>query len=207
MTGGRFITVEGVEGAGKSTNLKFVAGLIRKTGKKVLITREPGGTMIGERIRDLLLDRSEDGVAPMAELLLMFAARAQHMKEVIRPTLDRGEWVVCDRFTDSSYAYQGGGRELGAEVVRQMVQLVLGDFRPDLTILFDVDVATGLARATKGTQADRFESEKRAFFERARKAFLDRARENRPCHVIDASKPIDQVQAEITEILTGFLAA
>ena len=207
MTGGRFITVEGVEGAGKSTNLKFVAGLIRETGKKVLITREPGGTMLGERIRDLLLDRSEDGVAPMAELLLMFAARAQHMKEVIRPTLDRGEWVVCDRFTDSSYAYQGGGRELGAEVVRQMVQLVLGDFRPDLTILFDIDVATGLARATKGAQADRFESEKRAFFERARKAFLDRARENRPYHVIDASKPIDQVQAEITEILTGFLAA
>ena len=206
MTGGRFITVEGVEGAGKSTNLKFIAGLISKAGKKVLITREPGGTMLGERIRDLLLDKSEDGVAPMTELLLMFAARAQHVKEVIRPALDRGEWVVCDRFTDSSYAYQGGGRELGAEPVRKMEQIVLGDFRPDLTILFDIDVAAGLERATRGTQADRFESEQRAFFERARKAFQDRAEANRPCHVIDASKPIDQVQAEITKILTDFLA-
>ena len=132
MTIGKFITLEGVEGVGKSTNLELISDLVESGGYDVLLTREPGGTRLGERVRDILLDKKETGMTPMAELLLMFAARAQHVEEVIKPALARGTWVVSDRFTDSSYAYQGGGRQLGSDVVAELEQLVLGDFRPDL---------------------------------------------------------------------------
>ncbi|MDA0979594.1 MAG: dTMP kinase [Proteobacteria bacterium] len=202
---GRFITIEGVEGVGKSTNLALVADLVREAGHKVIVTREPGGTRTGERIREILLDKEEAGMTPMTELLLMFASRAQHVEEVILPALDAGTWVISDRFTDSSFAYQGGGRQLGIERVAAMQQLVLGAFRPDLTLLLDLDVQTGLERATANTEADRFESEQRAFFERVRQVFLELAKSNPWYEVIDAGRPLVEVQASVRAAVSSLL--
>ena len=202
---GRFITIEGVEGVGKSTNLALVADLVREAGHKVIVTREPGGTRTGERIREILLDKEEAGMTPMTELLLMFASRAQHVEEVILPALDAGTWVISDRFTDSSFAYQGGGRQLGIERVAAMQQLVLGAFRPDLTLLLDLDVQTGLERATANTEADRFESEQRAFFERVRQVFLELAESNPWYEVIDAGRPLVEVQASVRAAVSSLL--
>ena len=137
MTTGKFITLEGVEGVGKSTNLELISGFVKSGGYDVLVTREPGGTTLGERVREILLDKDEHGMTPMAELLLMFAARAQHVEEVIKPALARGTWVVSDRFTDSSYAYQGGGRQLGNDAVAALEHQVLGGFGPDLVIILE----------------------------------------------------------------------
>lgn len=203
MSRGKFITIEGIEGVGKSTNLALIESLISDLGQGVLVTREPGGTMTGERIRSILLDKDEQNMTAMTELLLMFAARRQHVDQVIEPALAAGTWVISDRFTDSSYAYQGGGRELGMETVSALEDFVLADFRPDLTIVLDLDVSTGLTRATSNASPDRFESEQREFFERVRKVFLDRASGDR-YRVVDTSQSIEAVQSEISRIITTF---
>jgi len=200
---GRFITIEGVEGVGKSTNLTVLETLIKEQGFDVLVTREPGGTATGERVRAILLDKEEQKMTAMTELLLMFAARRQHVEQVIEPALASGVWVISDRFTDSSYAYQGGGRQLGSQTVAELEGYVLGDFSPDLTIILDLDVSTSLARATSGSEADRFESEQLEFFERVRHVFLDRASGDR-YRVIDACQTIDQVQVEIRQVIEAF---
>ncbi len=203
MNRGRFITVEGLEGTGKSTNLTLIETLIRKHGHNVLATREPGGTRTGEKVRAILLDKEEREMTAMTELLLMYAARRQHVEEVIEPALASGTWVISDRFTDSSYAYQGGGRQLGSKRVADLDSYVLGDFVPDLTIVLDLDISTGLARATKGGVADRFEREQQEFFERVRRVFLERGRGDRYC-IIDTGRAIDQVQAELIAIIERF---
>ena len=203
MNSGRFITIEGLEGVGKSTNLTLVETLIKEQGFDVLVTREPGGTVTGERIRAILLDKEEQKMTAMTELLLMFAARRQHVEQVIEPALASGVWVISDRFTDSSYAYQGGGRQLGSQTVAELEGYVLGDFSPDLTIVLDLDVSTSLARATSGSEADRFESEHQVFFERVRQVFLDRASGDR-YRVIDTGQTIDQVRAEIRQVIEAF---
>ncbi|MEL0063836.1 MAG: dTMP kinase [Gammaproteobacteria bacterium] len=206
MTQGRFITIEGVEGVGKSTNIALVKSLLEARGYEVLLTREPGGTPTGERIREILLDKNEQAMTAMTELLLVFAARSQHVSQVIMPALAAGQWVISDRFTDSSYAYQGGGRELGIEIVAALEAQVLADFRPDLTIVLDVDIATGLERATREAEADRFESEQASFFQRVRETFLTLAEADR-YRVIDAGQPIEKVQVDLTEVIVEFIGS
>jgi len=204
---GRFITVEGTEGVGKTSNLDFIERLLREAGKDVVRTREPGGTELGETLRAILLDAGQDGITDDAELLLMFAARAQHLAEVIRPALAAGKWVLCDRFTDATYAYQGGGRGIPASRIAVLEQWVQGDLRPDLTLLLDLPVAAGLARAGERSEPDRFEREQAAFFERVRQAYLERARqEPERFRIIDASPELPAVQAQIRQVLEDFLA-
>ena len=198
---GRFITVEGIEGVGKSTNLSFVANELRRAGRAVVESREPGGTALGERIRDLLLS-PETRIAPLTELLLMFAARAAHLEEVIRPALLSGKWVVCDRFTDASHAYQGGGRGLPAATINTLASLVQGDLRPDLTLLLDAPLKIAEERQAGRGHRDRFEQESLAFFGRVQKAYLDLAAQD-PGRVrlIDAGRPLAAVQEDIRRIL------
>ena len=191
---------------GKSTNIALVKSLLEERGYEVLLTREPGGTPTGERIREILLDKNEQAMTAMTELLLVFAARSQHVSQVIMPALAAGQWVISDRFTDSSYAYQGGGRELGIEIVAALEAQVLADFRPDLTIVLDVDIATGLERATREAEADRFESEQASFFQRVRETFLTLAEADR-YRVIDAGQPIEQVQVDLTEVIVEFIGS
>ncbi len=190
---GRLITVEGVEGVGKSSVLPVIEKYLAAQGVEVLLTREPGGTELGEQLRDVLLN-TEQHILPDAELLLMFAARAQHIKKVIRPALANGQWVLCDRFTDSSFAYQGGGRQLGFQRVDVIAKWVLGDLEPDLTLLLDASRETSLERTKKRRQLDRIETEGDEFFERVRTAFLERAQLG-PARVkvIDANPDFDTV--------------
>ena len=203
---GRFITVEGGEGAGKSTQIERIADWFRARGGSVVCTREPGGTRLAESVRELLLDRRNDGLSDTAELLLVFAARAQHLSEVIRPALERGDVVICDLFTDATWAYQGGGRGIDTAIITSLETLVQGDFRPDLTLLLDVPVAVGLARAGKRGALDRFEQEQVEFFERVRMCYLELAREQADRYrVIDAAQPLEQVQHDLAGILTTFL--
>ncbi len=198
---GRFITVEGIEGVGKSTNLSFVANELRRAGHAVVESREPGGTALGERIRDLLLS-PDTRIAPLTELLLMFAARAAHLEEVIRPALLSGKWVVCDRFTDASHAYQGGGRGLPAATIDTLASLVQGDLRPDLTLLLDAPLKVAEERQAGRGHRDRFEQESLAFFSRVQKAYLDlAAREPGRVRLIDAGRPLAAVQEEIRRVL------
>ena len=205
---GKFITVEGIEGVGKSTNIAHVRGLLEAAGIDVAVTREPGGTPLGEAIRDLLLDPRYTGMSPDCELQLMFAARAEHLARVIMPALARGQWVLCDRFTDATYAYQGGGRGIDFGKIARLEQWVQGDFRPDLTVLLDVPVAVGLARAGKRGALDRFEQEQIGFFERVRQAYLDlAARHDGRYRVINASQPLTGVQQQLDEALGPFLDA
>lgn len=205
---GFFITLEGGEGGGKSTNLRFIRDYLRQAGKPVRMTREPGGTALGERIRELLLRPEQIAICPEAELLLMFAARAQHLNEVIEPALAAGEWVVCDRFTDASYAYQGGGRGIPERRIAQLEQWVQGDRRPDLVLLLDLPVAEGMARVGRRGPGDRFERERHDFFERVRASYLRRAsQEPARYRVIDAARPLEQVQAQIRQVLDALLAA
>jgi len=205
---GRFITVEGTEGVGKSSNLAFIEDYLRQHGKTVVRTREPGGTALGEKIRALLLDANETRMCDDAELLLMFAARAQHLAEVIRPALAEGKWVVCDRFTDATYAYQGGGRGIPMQRIAVLEEWVQGELRPDHTLLLDMPVELGLARAGARSAPDRFEQEQRAFFERVRNTYLERARrEPQRIHVIDAASDLAQVQTAIARELDRILAA
>lgn len=196
MTKPRFITLEGGEGLGKSTNLRFIEQYLCARGISVLMTREPGGTALGEAIRGLLLNF--DGVEPEAELLLLFAARAQHLRTVIEPALHAGTWVVSDRFTDASHAYQGGGRGLDPAMIGALERWVQGGLAPDLTLLFDAPVEIGLERARSRGQADRFEAEHPDFFNRVRQAYLDlAARFPGRIRVIDAARPLNAVQADI----------
>ena len=207
-TPGRFITVEGSEGVGKSSNLDFIEALLREAGKDVVRTREPGGTELGETLRGILLDARQKAICDDAELLLMFAARAQHLAEVIRPALAAGKWVLCDRFTDATYAYQGGGRGIPFARIAVLEQWVQGDLRPDLTLLLDMPVEAGLARAGARSEPDRFEQEQTAFFERVRRAYLERARQApERFRIIDASPPLPDVQAQIRKALEPFLAS
>ncbi|MFV1974017.1 MAG: dTMP kinase, partial [Thiohalobacterales bacterium] len=200
------ITVEGIEGVGKTTNMEFLQQQITAAGKELVVTREPGGTPLGEAIRGLLLDPQYKGMDPDCELQLMFAARAEHLDKVIKPAIEAGKWVLCDRFTDATWAYQGGGRGLDTNKIAELERLVQGDFRPDLTLLLDVPVAVGLARAGKRSAPDRFEQEKDGFFERVRQAYLDMAATHDGRYrVIDASRPLENVQQQIAEALQVML--
>ena len=202
---GRFITVEGIEGVGKTTNIGFVEQFLRDAGHPVVVTREPGGTPLAEAIRGLLLDPQYTGMDPVCELQLMFAARAEHLARMIRPALAQGRWVLCDRFTDATYAYQGGGRGIDATIIARLEELVQGDFRPDLTLLLDVPVEVGLARANNRSKPDRFEQEQVDFFARVRQAYLDMAgRDPQRYRVIDAAQTLDKVQQQIASALSGF---
>lgn len=204
---GCFITVEGSEGVGKTTNMDFSRDFLQQSGIEVVCTREPGGTTLGEAIRDLLLGHKHDGMADDTELLLMFAARAEHIARVIRPALQRGAWVLCDRFTDATYAYQGGGRGIAVQRIALLEQWVQGELRPDLTLLLDVPVEIGLARAGNRSAPDRFEKEKLDFFERVRAMYLQRAGdEPQRYRVIDASLPLDAVQSRLREELSTLVA-
>ena len=176
MNGGLFVTLEGGEGAGKSTLVKALSDYLTRGGHPVTTTREPGGTELGERIRGLLLDGDELAITPLAEMLLMFAAREQNLVEVVRPALARGEVVLCDRFTDATFAYQGGGRGLGRESIAVLARLVHNDLQPDLTLLLDLPVAEGFARISRAGPRDRMESESQAFYERVRAVYHERAR-------------------------------
>ena len=205
---GRFITLEGIEGAGKSTQLANVCAALREAGIEPVVTREPGGAPVAERIRSLLLARDNQGMASDAELLLMFAARAEHLHQTIRPALDAGRWVVCDRFTDATYAYQGGGRGVDPARISTLETLVQGALRPDLTLLFDLSPQTGLARAKGRAEPDRFEVEAITFFERVRAAYLDIARrEPLRVQVIDAGKSVAQVSSAVAAKLRTYLEA
>lgn len=199
---GFFITVEGTEGVGKSTNIAFIQQLLAEQGKKLLVTREPGGTPLAEEIRAMLLSQRQEPVANDAELLLVFAARAQHLAQTIKPALAQGKWVLSDRFTDATFAYQGAGRGLDWQRIAQLEQFVQGDLRPDLTLLLDLPVEVGMARASARSAPDRFETEKQAFFERVRAGYLRRVQEE-PSRfaVIDASAPLANVQQQIKDAL------
>ncbi|HJN50010.1 MAG: dTMP kinase [Pseudomonadales bacterium] len=203
MKAGRFITVEGIEGVGKTTNLEFIENYLMQHGVDVVVrTREPGGTPLAEDIRALLLQERAEEVDAVTELLLMFAARAQHVSSVIRPALARGEWVLCDRFTDSSYAYQGGGRGIPEEQIQVLETLVLDDFEPDLTIILDLTVERALQRAEERSAKDRFEQEERLFFERVRQDYLRRAeRYPHRCHVVATTAALEKVQQSLAKIL------
>lgn len=202
MTRGKFITIEGVEGVGKTTSIAFIEEYFRQLGQDILLTREPGGTPLAEKIRDLLLDARQSSMADDTELLLMFAARAQHLKEKILPALGSGQWVICDRFTDATYAYQGGGRGIDRQRIAQLEEWVQGTLRPDLTLLLDLPVELGLKRAGERSEPDRFEQEKQAFFERVRSAYLAMAKSTPDRYrIIDASGNIEAVQSRIKTVL------
>ncbi|EGH00323.1 Thymidylate kinase [gamma proteobacterium IMCC2047] len=203
---GVFITVEGIEGVGKTTNMAFIQQYLQALGVDLTVTREPGGTPLAEEIRGLLLNNRDEALNNDAELLLVFAARAQHLGQLIKPTLAQGGWVLSDRFTDATYAYQGGGRELSMEMIANLEQMVQGDLRPNLTLLLDVPVEVGLSRAGQRGELDRFEREKQAFFEKVRHTYLQRAQAEpeRFC-VVDASQPLAAVQADIEVALRPFL--
>ncbi|NRH43381.1 dTMP kinase [Pseudomonas sp. MS15a(2019)] len=199
---GLFITLEGPEGAGKSTNRDYLAELLGASGREVVLTREPGGTPLAERIREILLAPAAEPMAVDTELLLMFAARAQHLAQVIRPALARGALVLCDRFVDATYAYQGGGRGVPVERIATLEAFVLGDLQPDLTLVFDLPVEIGLARAARRGVLDRFEQEQRAFFEAVRQTYLDRAQAVPARYrLIDASRSLAEVQAELRALV------
>ena len=202
---GRFITVEGIEGSGKSTCIQVIREVLERHGKTVLCTREPGGTPLAEAMRALLLKHWDEPFDAQAELLLVFAARAQHLHTRIEPALDAGQWVVSDRFTDATYAYQGGGRGLSKEMIGSLEQMVQGKRRPDMTLLLTVDPERGMARARARAELDRFESETIAFYERVQNAYLKRARQDPDRFVvIDSNQPLEKVQEAIRRaILSG----
>ena len=202
---GQFITIEGIECVGKSTNAKFIETMLNKKGYKTLVTREPGGSGVGEKIRNILLFEKKDTISPMTELLLLFAAREKHINEIIKPALENGTWVICDRFTDASFAYQGFGRELGFEKVNQLKALIQKDFEPDLTILLDAPLEVITSRR-KLNPNDRFESEDKKFFGRVRNGYLELAKifEDR-VKVIDASQDIENVENQITTLINSMV--
>jgi dTMP kinase len=202
---GRFLTIEGIEGVGKSTQVARLSTTLSARGIAHVVTREPGGTPLAERIRRIVLESHDEAVSPTAELLLMFAARAVHLSNHVEPNLQAGRWVVCDRFIDATYAYQGGGRRLSVEHIRQLETMVVGARRPDLTVLLDAPVEQALQRARQrnaGAAADRFESERAEFFERVRDAYHARAAaEPDRIAVIDAGESADSVASRILELL------
>jgi dTMP kinase len=208
---GRFLTIEGIEGVGKSTQVARLSEGLNERGIAHVVTREPGGTPLAERIREIVLSLLDNArgetMPPTAELLLMFAARAVHLTNFVEPNLRAGRWVVCDRFIDATYAYQGGGRRLNVEHIRQLETMVVGARRPDLTVLLDAPVEQALERARQrnaGAAADRFESERAEFFERVRNAYRARAAaEPNRIAVVDASQSVDRVALQILELLVG----
>lgn len=204
---GKFISIEGIEGAGKSTQLDFIHHYLAEQGKHVVVTREPGGTELGEQIREILLTPRDSGMSDNAELLLMFAARAEHCETVIKPALERGDWVLCDRFVDATFAYQGGGRGIEQQRIEAISDWTLNGLQTDLTLLFDLPVAVGQQRVLKRQQGkDRFEQEKTAFFERIRSSYLQRA-ENEPerIKVIDSGQSIAVIQQQLITLLQEFV--
>ncbi|NBQ33697.1 MAG: dTMP kinase [Gammaproteobacteria bacterium] len=212
MSRGKFITIDGLEGAGKSTQIDFIKKYLSARNRDVFLTREPGGTDLGERLRVLLLDKKIDAMNPDTELLLMFAARNEHVKKVIVPKLEQGVWVISDRFTDASYAYQGGGRASYAyqgggrgiplERIEELEQWTLQDFVPDMTFLLDLDVELGLSRVEQRGEKDRFEEEHKDFFNKVREIFSNRASKYpERIKLIDASKNIDETSSQIKKIL------
>lgn len=207
MQRGKFLTIEGTEGVGKSTNLIFVRDWLLEHGIEVVVSREPGGTPLAEEIRGLLLAKRDEKVDETAELLLVFAARAQHLQQVIKPALERGSWVLCDRFTDATYAYQGGGRGLNTAIIAQLESLVQGEIKPDLTLILDIDVERGLNRARQRGELDRFESEAISFFERVRSAYRERAEAAPERYaLVDAGQALPAVQDDITQVLERLTA-
>lgn len=205
---GKFITVEGIEGVGKTTNMQFIQQWLEKKKLAYVCTREPGGTPLAEELRELLLKPREEQVAESAELLMVFAARAQHLHQVIEPVLAEGGWVLCDRFTDATYAYQGGGRGMRSYMIEELELLVQGSLRPDLTLILDVPPELGLKRAGARSAPDRFEQEQIAFFDKVRNTYLQIAK-NQPerCVVINAAQPLPQVQSDIDAALEKFWLA
>ena len=206
MIRGKFITLEGGEGVGKTTNLTFITHYLQQHNISVVVTREPGGTALAEKIRHLLLDKDSEAISEHAELLLIFAARAQHIKHVIEPALARGDWVLCDRFTDATYAYQGGGRNMRVSTIEWLENLVQGNLKPDLTVLLDTPVEIGIDRARARGVLDRFESEKISFFENVRRAYLLQV-ELHPERIklIKANQPLADVQRALVDVVGIFL--
>ena len=202
---GKFITIEGTEGVGKTTNIEFIQTWLNQQQVDFVTTREPGGTPLAEQIRELLLTPRDEKVCNSAELLLMFAGRAQHLDQVIVPAIQSGRCVVCDRFTDATYAYQGFGRGMDSTLIAHLERLVQAELRPDLTLILDIPVEIGLQRASQRSAPDRFEREQTEFFERVRQGYLSIAANDRErCVVIDASQPLEDVQRDITTALKSF---
>lgn len=203
---GKFITLEGSEGVGKTTNVAFIKERLAQSGIGCVMTREPGGTSLGEKIRSLLLARDSESMDDYAELLLIFAARAQHLARVIKPALGRGQWVLCDRFTDATYAYQGGGRGVPDASIAVLENLLQGDLRPDLTIILDIDPEIGLARVKKRGEFDRFEREQLEFFQRVRSAYLARAAaDTRRYRVVNVARTLAEIQSDLRRELDQFI--
>lgn len=198
-----FISLEGIEGVGKTTHLNFIKQFLQNKNISLITTREPGGTQMGEEIRNIILAHRHEQVSSIAELLLLFAARAQHYETVIKPALSSGQWVLCDRFTDATYAYQGGGRGINMDIIASLEKIVLGSFKPHLTIILDAPAHVGLNRVRiRGNHADRFEKEELEFFERVRKAYLSHAVSDPIRYkVIDATKSMNEVQQDIINII------
>ena len=206
MHQGKFITVEGIEGVGKSTNIDFIASYLRRQGKTVITTREPGGTAVAEQIRGVLLNTAKGTVSDVCELLLMFAARASHLRDLIIPALEKGDWIVCDRFTDASYAYQGGGRGLPDEHIGQLQSLVQGSLMPDLTLFLDASLEVTSQRRRDRGVGDRFESEEADFFKRVQSRYRELARKNTErIKLIDAETSLANVQQQIALVLDSIL--
>jgi dTMP kinase len=206
MTVGKFITLEGGEGLGKTTNVRFIQQWLEKQGLTVLVTREPGGTVLAEKLRALLLETGIEPISEKTELLLMFAARAQHLSQVIQPALERGEWVLCDRFTDATYAYQGGGRNMDVNTIAWLAQWVQDGLQPDLTLLFDAPIEMGIERAKQRGALDRFENEQLSFFNRVRNAYLQQAHQHpERIKVIDAAQSLAVVQMTLLHWLEKLL--
>lgn len=202
----KFITLEGSEGVGKTTNLEHIKTLLEQSDIEFVVTREPGGTALGEQLRELLLGHKHDGMADETELLMMFAARAEHLDKVIKPALDANKWVLCDRFTDATFAYQGGGRGIDFTRIKILEDFVQGDCRPDLTLLLDASIEIGRERANKRSAPDRFEKEQTNFFNKVRAAYLQRAKdEPNRIKVIDASLDLDAVKQQITLQINLFI--
>ncbi len=202
---GKFITIEGTEGAGKSTNLSSIEKVLNDFDISYIVTREPGGTAVGEELRSVLLKNVSINIAGQTELLLMFASRMQHINDVIKPALKLNKWVICDRFTDASYAYQGYGRQLNLSFISSLENLVHPDLQPDLTLILDVPVNIAMGRVYNRGNLDRFEQEDVAFFNRVRAGYNEIAKNNIDrCRQIDASKDLAEVQAEVMQIIKDF---
>lgn len=206
MAKAKFITIEGIEGAGKSTIIQSIEEFLDEKNIPFIITREPGGTPVAERLRHILLTPGDENITEITELLLMFAARAQNINNVIKPALAKGQWVICDRFTDASFAYQGAGRGMSLEKIEQLQQWVQGDFRPDRILLLDVPVELGLARARRRSAPDRFEAEQMQFFQRVRQAYLERAQQYPDLYRrIDATHDLEQVKQHMLTALAELI--
>ncbi len=207
MTRGKFITIEGQDGAGKSTNLAVIEEELRAAGKELVVTREPGGTPFGEQVRELILSSNDTEFGDTAELLLIFASRAQHIEQVIEPALAAGKWVLCDRFTDATFAYQGGGRGIESSKIAQLETFVQGSLQPDLTVLLDLPIEIGESRAGQRSAPDRFERQKSEFKAKVRQSYLDRAAlEPVRFRKVDASTDIETVKAAISAVINDYLA-